>query len=105
MNSSSSFRRERETRVLELLLVSPINEWQIILGRLRGLWTQFLPSLALLLGGWAYLAYSLSHFSSGPSILGMAVIGGLGWALIGTLRSLSRALLPWHREYGSTQAA
>lgn len=62
LNASTSFRRERETRVLELLLVSPLSEWQIILGRLRGLWGQFLPSMTLLLGGWTYLAVALDHF-------------------------------------------
>jgi hypothetical protein len=44
-----SFQRERETRVLELLLVSPMQAEEIILGRLRGLWGQFLPCLALML--------------------------------------------------------
>ena len=61
VNASTSFRRERETRVLELLLVSPLSEGQIIVGRLRGLWGQFLPSMALLLAGWMYLATALGH--------------------------------------------
>jgi len=56
VNSASSFRRERETRVLELLLISPVKEWQIIGCRLRGLWGQFLPSIILLFAGWVYLA-------------------------------------------------
>jgi ABC-type transport system involved in multi-copper enzyme maturation permease subunit len=50
----SSFRRERETGVLELLLVTPTSESQIILGRLRGIWGQFLPAWGLLLGVWVY---------------------------------------------------
>lgn len=62
VNASTSFRRERENRVLELLLVSPLNEGQIILGRLRGLWGQFLPSMLLLLAGWMYLAIALDRF-------------------------------------------
>jgi ABC-type transport system involved in multi-copper enzyme maturation permease subunit len=49
-----SFRRERETGVLELLLVTPTSEAQIILGRLRGIWGQFLPAWGLLLGVWFY---------------------------------------------------
>jgi len=69
VNASTSFRRERETRVLELLLVSPLSEQQIILGRLRGLWGQFLPSMALLLGGWTYLSMSLDGF--GQNVSGM----------------------------------
>ncbi len=54
-SAAGSFRRERETGVLELLLVSPLTTGQIIGGRLRGLWGQFLPSIVLLLGIWVYL--------------------------------------------------
>ena len=54
MNAAGSFRRERETGVLELLLVSPLNEWQIIGGRLRGLWGQFLPAMVALGSIWLY---------------------------------------------------
>lgn len=54
MSSASSFRRERETGVLELLLVSPLGENQIIAGRLGGLWSQFVPAAGLLLAVWAY---------------------------------------------------
>src|SRR5207245_11135246 len=50
----SSFRRERESGVLELLLVSPVGEREIIFGRLRGLWGQFLPAFGLLLAIWCY---------------------------------------------------
>ena len=54
-SAAGSFRRERETGVLELLLVSPLTTGQIIGGRLRGLWGQFLPSIVMLLGIWIYL--------------------------------------------------
>jgi ABC-type transport system involved in multi-copper enzyme maturation permease subunit len=54
-SAAGSFQRERETGVMELLLVSPIPESKIIWGRMRGLWGQFLPALALLLAAWAYL--------------------------------------------------
>ena len=40
--------------MLELLLVSPLGESQIISGRLRGLWGQFSPAAGLLLAVWAY---------------------------------------------------
>jgi ABC-type transport system involved in multi-copper enzyme maturation permease subunit len=56
VGAASSFRRERESGVLELLLVSPLKERQIISGRLRGLWGQFLPTIGLLLGMWIYLS-------------------------------------------------
>jgi len=54
MSAAGSFRRERETGVLELLLVSPLGENQIISGRLGGLWSQFAPAASLLLTVWAY---------------------------------------------------
>ena len=54
-SAAGSFRRERESGVLELLLVSPLTIGQIIGGRLRGLWGQFLPSIVMLLGIWIYL--------------------------------------------------
>ena len=70
VSSAGSFRRERETGLLELLLVSPLREWQIIGGRLRGLWTQFIPAMVLLLGCWLYLARFLSdNQNSSPQVL------------------------------------
>jgi ABC-type transport system involved in multi-copper enzyme maturation permease subunit len=54
-SAAGSFQRERESGVMELLLVSPVTEAQIIGGRVRGLWGQFLPALILLLAAWAYI--------------------------------------------------
>ena len=56
LSAAGSFRRERETGVLELLLVSPLTTGQIINGRLRGLWAQFLPASLVLFGVWLYFA-------------------------------------------------
>lgn len=56
VTAAGSFQRERETGVLELLLVSPLGVGQIIGGRLRGLWGQFFPALIFLLAAWTYLA-------------------------------------------------
>lgn len=53
-SAAGSFRRERETGVLELFLVAPLTTGQIIEGRLRGLWGQFLPAVGILLGIWFY---------------------------------------------------
>src|SRR6266436_2878019 len=64
MTAAGSFRRERETGVLELLLVSPVGESEIIFGRLRGLWNQFFPAFGLLLAIWCYF---ISIFPSRPS--------------------------------------
>jgi ABC-type transport system involved in multi-copper enzyme maturation permease subunit len=69
MSAAGSFRRERETGVLELLLVSPLGESQIISGRLRGLLGQFLPVVGLLMVVWAYL----STFLPDRSDVGAAV--------------------------------
>ncbi len=54
VTAAGSFRRERESGVMELLLVSPIEEGEIITGRLRGLWGQFLPAWVLLIAVWIY---------------------------------------------------
>jgi hypothetical protein len=54
--ASGSFRRERESGVVELLLVSPLKSWQIIMGRVRGMWAQFAPAVALLIGVWVFVA-------------------------------------------------
>jgi ABC-type transport system involved in multi-copper enzyme maturation permease subunit len=50
VNASRSFRRERELAAFELLLVTPITENQLILGRLGALYLDFLPALAVVLG-------------------------------------------------------
>src|ERR1035437_9174566 len=63
MSAAGSFRRERDTGVLELLLVSPLGENQIISGRLGGLWSQFLPAAALLLAVWAYFSTFMPNAS------------------------------------------
>ncbi len=56
LSAAGSFRRERESGVLELLLVSPVGENRIISGRLRGLWSQFVPAAGLLLAVWTYFS-------------------------------------------------
>ncbi len=65
-SATGSFRNELETGAFELLLVTPLRERQIIFGRLRGLWTQFLPAIAIygagslyLTSGWATTLYVL----------------------------------------------
>ena len=70
ISTAGSFRRERESGVLELLLVSPVRERTIISGRLRGLWAQFLPAFGLLLVVWYYLAsISLTRGEAGGPIV------------------------------------
>jgi ABC-type transport system involved in multi-copper enzyme maturation permease subunit len=72
-SAAGSFRRERETGVLELLLVSPIGENDIVTGRLRGLWGQFLPAFGLLLGVWAYLSSFTPGSLDGEAIFFYAI--------------------------------
>jgi ABC-type Na+ efflux pump permease subunit len=61
-----SFRKERQTGALELLLVTPLTEVQVIWGRVWGLWLQFLPTMAVLLvvalPGWG----TSGRFGTGP---------------------------------------
>jgi ABC-type transport system involved in multi-copper enzyme maturation permease subunit len=69
VTAAGSFRRERDSGVLELLLVSPLGESQIISGRLRGLWGQFLPVTGLLLAVWLFYLTLLPYESSGDVLL------------------------------------
>jgi hypothetical protein len=55
-SATGSFREELQTGAFELLLVTPIRERQIISGRVRGLWQQFLPATAVYSAGSIYLA-------------------------------------------------
>lgn len=57
--AAGSFRRERETGALELILVTPLSEQHIIFGRLRGLWGQFLPTFLLWVAVTLYLSTAL----------------------------------------------
>jgi ABC-type transport system involved in multi-copper enzyme maturation permease subunit len=71
-SAAGSFQRERETGVMELLLVSPVTEGQIIGGRVRGLWGQFLPAMLLLVVVWFYLAHWVNKWALLPD-------GGADW--------------------------
>lgn len=54
-SATGSFRRERETGMLELLLVSPMSARSIVWGRLRALYAQFLPAVLLVIGAWLFM--------------------------------------------------
>lgn len=47
--AAGSYRQEKENRVLELLLVTPLTERQIIGDRVRAIWGQFAPAAAVLI--------------------------------------------------------
>jgi hypothetical protein len=55
-SATASFRDELETGAFELLLVTPLRERQLITGRVRGLWRQFLPAMLVYAAGGLYLA-------------------------------------------------
>jgi ABC-type transport system involved in multi-copper enzyme maturation permease subunit len=63
-SATGSFREELETGAFELLLVTPLRERQIIIGRLRGLWRQFFPAILVWGAGVLYLT---SGWHNGPS--------------------------------------
>ena len=88
-SAAGSFQRERETGVMELLLVSPMSEWRIIEGRLRGLWGQFLPSLALILAVSLYFMIGTSY-GSWNDMMGYMCVGYLTIPVIGLYHSLRR---------------
>jgi ABC-type transport system involved in multi-copper enzyme maturation permease subunit len=89
--AAGSFRRERETGVLELLLVAPLNEWFIVFGRLRGIWTQFAPSVILMCSMWIcwiallrssyYEEYSLWTIAYFVSLFATLPVAGLYYSL------------------------
>jgi ABC-type transport system involved in multi-copper enzyme maturation permease subunit len=60
-SATGSFRDELETGAFELLLVTPLRERQIILGRLRGLWRQFFPAILVYGAGSIYLTSGWSN--------------------------------------------
>jgi ABC-type transport system involved in multi-copper enzyme maturation permease subunit len=93
--AAGSFRRERETGALELILVTPLNERQIISGRLRGIWIQFLPAFAVWLAIVVYLYSWQQHWNPANLIrftIAYAVVPVIG--LYFSLRSRF-VLLSW----------
>ena len=87
LSAAASFRRERENGVLTLLLVSPLRVHQIVVGRVRALWGQYLPALALLFGVWVYSHKSLGY-GRDPFWMGFFAIGFLCLPVIGLYCSL-----------------
>ena len=61
-SAAGSFRQERQSGAMELLLVTPLKVSQIIGGRVRGLWQQFLPAVVLLTGVWVFIEVHLQTY-------------------------------------------
>jgi ABC-type Na+ efflux pump permease subunit len=87
-SAAGSFQRERESGVMELLLVSPISESKIIWGRVRGLWGQFLPAFILLLAAWLYLNHWLPQDRLHFAWLQFFCVGFVTLPVIGLCNSL-----------------
>jgi ABC-type transport system involved in multi-copper enzyme maturation permease subunit len=111
LSAASSFREERDSGALELILVSPLTEAQIIRGRLRGLYAQFLPAVAALplFVGFAFVA--VSYLSMWPArteamlLQGVLILLASAWAFlppVGLLYSVTQVNLgaAWGRTVG-----
>jgi ABC-type transport system involved in cytochrome c biogenesis permease component len=68
-SSTGSFRNELETGAFELLLVTPIREAQIILGRVWGIWRQFLPAFVIYGAGVLFLGSGWTDKSTGKAAM------------------------------------
>jgi len=66
-SSTGSFRNELETGAFELLLVTPLREGQILLGRVGGIWRQFLPAFVIYAAGALFLASGWTDKTIGPA--------------------------------------
>jgi ABC-type transport system involved in multi-copper enzyme maturation permease subunit len=88
---ANSFRRERLSGAMELLLVTPLSPRQIIFGRLWGIWVHFFPAI---------LALSVIWLTAGRYFLYVGVHGDLNLLimsyLIVPIVGLLVSLLPWH---------
>ena len=65
--AAGSFHRERDLGVMELILVSPLSVAQIVWGRMRGLWMQFLPAIVAVAA--VKSTYALRYFQFEFTIL------------------------------------
>jgi len=62
--ASGSFREECQTGAMQLLLVTPLRVRQILRGRIRGVWGQFLPATVVLVLAWLWLLKDASLYAS-----------------------------------------
>jgi ABC-type transport system involved in cytochrome c biogenesis permease component len=100
-SASASFRRERQTGALELLLVTPLQARQLIGGRLWGIWGHFLPAMAILNSCWFLAPYNWDSASRSWMYFGLSSFILL--PLIGLYFSLLRMnfLVAWLATCGA----
>jgi ABC-type transport system involved in multi-copper enzyme maturation permease subunit len=65
ITAASSFQREKENGAFELLLVAPFTEGSLLNGRLRAVWSYYLPAL-LTLAAPVWLAFTWNEARSFP---------------------------------------
>ena len=102
-SAANSFRRERQTGLLEILLVTPIPARQVIGGRLWGMVCNFFPAIAALCVCWEGIRLLNSHASKSglfyllfPSPLAFGALMVVGLYLSLTRLNLFLAwLLTW----------
>ncbi len=99
-SSAGSFRRERQTGALELILVSPLRVHEIVWGRLIGIWFQFGPAF-LIFAGAVWFGRDFTSFATGAvpdgQILALVLTMFLTLPVIGLYQSLRRGsfLVGW----------
>ena len=91
-SSVSSFQREKENGVLELLLVTPLTEIQIVWGRIFGIWSQFAPAIFLMTATRIYLWTDYQPFGIGSHTSFFPLIVFLGSFFLGPIFGLYFAL-------------
>jgi hypothetical protein len=89
LSSANSFRTERLTGAMELLLVTPLTPAKIIGGRLWGIWIHFLPAMAILFFLWVA---SAPLTRSNPAEAYLALSSYIFLPMLGLFISM----LPWH---------
>ena len=89
LSGANSFRTERLTGAMELLLVTPLSPIKIIGGRLWGMWVHFFPAVAILVFLWIASAPLLR---TRPEEAYLALSSYLFLPMIGLFISM----LPWN---------
>jgi hypothetical protein len=107
-SAAGSFRRERQTGLLEILLVTPVSARSLIGGRLWGICGHFLPSLAVLMICWnadrllntrAFERNSLAWVGPNPLAFLALTVFGL-YLSLGRLNFLLAWALTWTLAFG-----
>ncbi len=102
-SATGSFRRERQTGLLEVLLVTPLSARQLMIGRLWGIFCHFSPALVLLMVCWDgdrqlnYKQFDSNPFSAvvpNPIAFGSLMVTGL-YLSLWRLNFLVVWLLAW----------